>query len=333
MPTSTLYKVYSTPGSIQLSTCRSCGHDVDPYIEREWLLVIMDCVLHRPEAFRHVLYNREPFCDFKWSFESCTDQQITEKKHDGDDNASSSSASSQNSNLQHFKKLIRYTAISSLLRIYIWYVINDGKMEAAGEHVNNQGSGDGIAKESLTVALEALLGEVILILATILSSVIVAQQVGSRIEGNNAKPNKSKAPKMMDRDFSTFFHSRMYLALTLSSFFHIVTIFVLIWEKSLTVCSLGTLFVLSLQRMGIATVLNEQTCRVKDRPHGKMQQNDFAAWLKHSFPFIAGLFARTLFIHLTRTFIERSMGVNSLLCTGIPIPLYMFLQPGELCIV
>ncbi|KAL7474797.1 hypothetical protein ACHAW6_000752 [Cyclotella cf. meneghiniana] len=59
-PTSSLYKVYSSPGSIQLTTCQACLHDIDPYIEREWLLVAMDCVLHRPEALRHVMYNREP---------------------------------------------------------------------------------------------------------------------------------------------------------------------------------------------------------------------------------------------------------------------------------
>jgi hypothetical protein len=38
--------------------CSNCGKTaVDPYIEREWLLVAIDCILLRDEAYRHVLFN------------------------------------------------------------------------------------------------------------------------------------------------------------------------------------------------------------------------------------------------------------------------------------
>lgn len=40
-------------------TCTNpnCQQVVDPYIEREWLLVAIDCILLRPAAYRHVLWN------------------------------------------------------------------------------------------------------------------------------------------------------------------------------------------------------------------------------------------------------------------------------------
>lgn len=65
-PCSSLYRKYSA-STIKLSQCSSefCKNnkgrkvlDVDPYCEREWLLVVLDIVLLREEAYRHVLCNR-----------------------------------------------------------------------------------------------------------------------------------------------------------------------------------------------------------------------------------------------------------------------------------
>ena len=44
-------------------TCSQCHKMVDPYIEREWLLVVIDCILLREEAYRHVLYNVDELKD------------------------------------------------------------------------------------------------------------------------------------------------------------------------------------------------------------------------------------------------------------------------------
>jgi hypothetical protein len=58
-PCASLYRQYtSSPSSIKLTACQTCGNDVDPYIEREWLLVSLDCILLRLPAYRHVLYHR-----------------------------------------------------------------------------------------------------------------------------------------------------------------------------------------------------------------------------------------------------------------------------------
>ena len=56
-PSPTLYRRYSSPNAVRLTRCASCGRDVDPYVEKEALLVVIDLVLRRPEAYRHVLFN------------------------------------------------------------------------------------------------------------------------------------------------------------------------------------------------------------------------------------------------------------------------------------
>jgi hypothetical protein len=61
-PCASLYRRLSVSlSSIKTMTCEACGQTVDPYIEREWLLVAIDCILLRDEAYRHVLFNVEEF--------------------------------------------------------------------------------------------------------------------------------------------------------------------------------------------------------------------------------------------------------------------------------
>jgi hypothetical protein len=57
-PSESLYRTYTRESTIKLSQCAVCGHNVDPYCEREWLLVVIDMVLLREEAYRHVIFNR-----------------------------------------------------------------------------------------------------------------------------------------------------------------------------------------------------------------------------------------------------------------------------------
>jgi hypothetical protein len=62
-PAASLYRTYTRESTIKLSQCESavCGNgtnNVDPYCEREWLLVVIDIVLLRDQAYRHVIFNR-----------------------------------------------------------------------------------------------------------------------------------------------------------------------------------------------------------------------------------------------------------------------------------
>jgi hypothetical protein len=53
------YQLSASLSSIKALTCTNCGELVDPYIEREWLLIVIDCILMRVEAYRHVLFNAD----------------------------------------------------------------------------------------------------------------------------------------------------------------------------------------------------------------------------------------------------------------------------------
>lgn len=64
-PCPSLYRHLSaSASSIKLTTCSECKQNVDPYVERELLLVAIDCILAREEAYRHVLYN----LDLEWGW-------------------------------------------------------------------------------------------------------------------------------------------------------------------------------------------------------------------------------------------------------------------------
>jgi len=55
-----LYVEFSE-GNIRLMRCEQCGNVSDKYIEYELILVAIDLILHRKQAFRHLLYNRQEF--------------------------------------------------------------------------------------------------------------------------------------------------------------------------------------------------------------------------------------------------------------------------------
>jgi Arv1-like family len=58
--------------NLQLAACRHCKETVDPYCERELLLVAMDAVLLRPEAYRHALLNRMQLSKELWGISTTT---------------------------------------------------------------------------------------------------------------------------------------------------------------------------------------------------------------------------------------------------------------------
>ncbi|KAJ7963395.1 Arv1 protein [Quillaja saponaria] len=55
-PIKTLYVQYS-PGNIRLMKCENCKAVADEYIECEVMILLIDLILHKPKAYRHLLYN------------------------------------------------------------------------------------------------------------------------------------------------------------------------------------------------------------------------------------------------------------------------------------
>jgi len=54
-----LYFEFTGKGNIKLTRCQRCGNVADKYIEYELVLVLIDVLLHRKPAFRHLFYNRD----------------------------------------------------------------------------------------------------------------------------------------------------------------------------------------------------------------------------------------------------------------------------------
>ncbi|GAV76851.1 Arv1 domain-containing protein, partial [Cephalotus follicularis] len=52
----TLFVQYS-PGNIHLIKCENCKSIADEYIECEFMILLIDLILHKPKAYRHLLYN------------------------------------------------------------------------------------------------------------------------------------------------------------------------------------------------------------------------------------------------------------------------------------
>uniref|UniRef100_A0A5B7BEU6 Protein ARV n=1 Tax=Davidia involucrata TaxID=16924 RepID=A0A5B7BEU6_DAVIN len=52
----TLYVQYS-PGNIRLMKCENCKAVADEYIECEIMILLIDLILHKPKAYRHLFYN------------------------------------------------------------------------------------------------------------------------------------------------------------------------------------------------------------------------------------------------------------------------------------
>ncbi|KAF8391083.1 hypothetical protein HHK36_023383 [Tetracentron sinense] len=52
----TLFVQYS-PGNIRLMKCDNCNAVVDDYIECENMILLIDLILHKQKAYRHLLYN------------------------------------------------------------------------------------------------------------------------------------------------------------------------------------------------------------------------------------------------------------------------------------
>ncbi|XP_065036299.1 protein ARV 2-like isoform X2 [Musa acuminata AAA Group] len=51
-----LFVQYS-PGNIRLMKCEPCKAVADPYIECEFMIILIDMILHKRKAYRHLLFN------------------------------------------------------------------------------------------------------------------------------------------------------------------------------------------------------------------------------------------------------------------------------------
>ncbi|GAM24282.1 hypothetical protein SAMD00019534_074570 [Acytostelium subglobosum LB1] len=64
-PVNDVYKEFGKAGSgnIRLTRCGHCKQIADKYVEYDFIIVFLDLFLHKPQAYRHLLFNRQTYTD------------------------------------------------------------------------------------------------------------------------------------------------------------------------------------------------------------------------------------------------------------------------------
>ncbi len=62
-PVNHLYIEYGK-GNIRLTQCENCQSFADKYVEFEPIIIFIDMLLHKPQVYRHILFNRLEYVEF-----------------------------------------------------------------------------------------------------------------------------------------------------------------------------------------------------------------------------------------------------------------------------
>ncbi|EFA86273.1 hypothetical protein PPL_00835 [Heterostelium album PN500] len=64
-PVNDVYKEFGKAGSgnIRLTRCSHCNQIADKYVEFDFIIVFLDLFLHKAQAYRHLLFNRQEYRD------------------------------------------------------------------------------------------------------------------------------------------------------------------------------------------------------------------------------------------------------------------------------
>lgn len=216
-----LYKQYSSENNIKLQSCAFCGSDVDPYIERELLLVVIDMVLMRPKAYRHFFFNRT---------------HALATKIDNNE-ISFNFYSSKNA----IVLLLICIAFRAMLNTKNDIEFKDEMLDTSVIHDMN------IILVGIFIPFlyQSTIEMISLCLGSILSAIYI-------LSTRNKKG-------IIDNSNKKLFMSQMFAAMVMPQLFHLVTLFVHIYEDSLTVRLLGIAFVKCFTFMSAFIVMESWT--------------------------------------------------------------------------
>ena len=54
---------YRTSPTIRMNHCKHCNQLVDKYEEYDFVIIVLDLILHKPQVYRHLIFNRLPAYD------------------------------------------------------------------------------------------------------------------------------------------------------------------------------------------------------------------------------------------------------------------------------
>jgi len=215
---------------IKLSPCESCGKPaVDPYCEREWLLVILDLVLLRQAAYRHVLWNRGRLLALQPAPSAPTLPRASIAKTTTCTSISSSSSSNNNALYDHTPRSLLTAA---LLRAHIGMVSTQDRVDA--DHTPSA------AWEFLQLATISVVGYSAQIATTAVLVNYLTAWIGQ--------------PQQEQRQNRSHLWNVAALSVLLPTAGQIVTAFALLWENSHAVLSVGSLLLLVHQWMALFTL-------------------------------------------------------------------------------
>ena len=212
-PSPTLYRRYTTHASVKLTRCPGCGLDVDPYVEREAMLIAFDIVLHRIAAYRHVLFNRNPFADF------CPAASVG--------------------------RSVKFALGLSILDAYIKFEALRFRLYSADPSMFLH-----LLAWSFLEQMALVIGTILAVLPLLGSSF---DMTPGNVNTNDSSSSTAMSSHTVDRHAPSrgYIISRILLAIMLPSTFKAVTIFVHIWENSPTTRALGSVFVAYMQWIGV----------------------------------------------------------------------------------
>lgn len=237
-PCSALYRQLNmnSLSSIKAMNCERCHRIVDPYIEREWLLVAIDCILLRPEAYRHILYNNQDLSRYT---------HVQKKEERGQQQVKG------NRNL--IKRLVEWTFMSSILHAYL-------KLKSLPEDAEISSILLANGNSSMLVHATFVLTSALDLVAQWLAIYGFMKLFSRESEPNSATSLNSAKHKDDGNDQQCVMlpsHSiayQIYLGLILPTSFQIISVLVLLWEDSKTTRAFGSLLIACWQCLGISLI-------------------------------------------------------------------------------
>lgn len=245
-PNQALYKQYSTAKNIKLETCPVCYRDVDPYIERELLLVIMDMLLMRGCAYRHLFFNRSHAL-----FE------------DGEDNTTTKSSGVLGiGDMYNWKNALVGPAVCvllrSLLKIQGSYIDISSDEDLSSFHINMNLESNPL--DYFWGVYPLLRASIVEFATPWMGTMLIAYLCRKKTFAQmytTTTTNQSALTLDLSVTSSEMiqFLKQMNLAIVIPQLFQFVTLFVHIYEKSFMVQMLGSAFVSCFTYMAVCTIM------------------------------------------------------------------------------
>ncbi|CAN0135598.1 unnamed protein product [Ascophyllum nodosum] len=218
-PVPRLFREYNK-GSIRLGRCDFCRSVADKYIECEFVLVAIDLVLHRVQAYRHLLFNRRPFSIH--SFHGRLWQL-------------GMAMSALDAHLRH-------TALSSEAAEPSWNVPQPEEKDI--EPLWEAGG----------ILLASMIEHAFFCGGAVLCGRIATEAF--RRQRNRDLSQRSDDYSPVPGEFGASpAASKMYMALVYPMFFRLLAAFVMIWDRQVTILNTTEIFVATMQFVALSAVL------------------------------------------------------------------------------